>query len=322
MVIYSGLGDGEDSAMRITDFSSDDSTLRLDGLIMKIVRTTILQGTDILPFLGSIFAAPLFFLALLHPFKRIPIANFRWCILLMWVFAAIGMSIFGVSADGTHPNQIHILFAPIMTAYGLALLSILWSRLEIVNTIPLLANAHHVLIVLLSAAPLVLGSINMARFGLTRGDKGFPHWPPYYPAGMNIYFNQQKMVKQDQVMFSDQPWAVAWYCDRMAIWLPKKVKGFDEMETVATNLKTPVVGILITPSSHGSKSIAEINRQFGDFTSLIIDGRGYLSTMPQGVTLFDKDPKLTAISNKYRYRASIIGMDMVYYSNQPLRVTE
>jgi hypothetical protein len=162
----------------------------------------------------------------------------------------------------------------------------------------------------------------MARFGLTRGDKGLPHWPPYYPAGMNIYFDQQNMVKRDQVIFSDQPWAVAWYCDRMAIWLPKKTKGFDEMETVATNLKTPVVGILITPSSHGTRSIAEITRQFGDFTSLIIDGRGYQSTMPQGVTLFDKDPKLTAISNKYRYRASIIGMDMVYYSNQPLRVSE
>lgn len=325
MVIYNGLGDGEDSAMRTTEFSSDDSTLRLDGLIMKIVRTTILQGTDILPFLGSIFAAPLFFLALLHPFKRAPIAQFRWCILLMWVFAALGMSIFGVSAEGTHPNQIHILFAPIMTAYGLAFLSILWSRLEFVSSIPLLANAHHFVIVLLSAAPLVLGSINMARFGLARGDKGFPHWPPYYPAGLNIYFNQQKMVKNDQILITDQPWAVAWYCDRMAIWIPKKIKGFDEMETVATNLKTPVVGILVTPSSHGTRSIVEISNQFGDFTSLLIDGRGYQSTMYQqtpGVTLFDKDPKLAAISNKYRYRASILGMDMVYYSNQPLRAVD
>jgi hypothetical protein len=322
MVIYSGLGDGEDSAMRVTEFSSDDSNLRLDGLVMKIVRTTILQGTDILPFLGSIFAAPLFFLALLHPFKRIPIARFRWCILLMWVFAALGMSIFGVTADGTHPNQIHILFAPLMTAYGLALVSILWNRLEIIVTVPLLRDAHHFIIILLSVAPLLLGSFNMARFGLVRGEKGLPHWPPYYPAGLNIYFDQQNVVLEDQILVTDQPWAVAWYSDRVAIWLPKKVNGFDSMESTAANLKTPVVGILITPSSHGSRSISDITRQYGDFTSLVIDGRTFQATMPQGMTLFDKDPKLTAISNKYRYRASILGMDMVYYSNQPLRSVE
>ncbi|TAE92367.1 MAG: hypothetical protein EAZ81_03145 [Verrucomicrobia bacterium] len=172
MVIYSGLGDGEDSAMRVMDFASNDSNLRLDGLIMKIIRTTILQGTDILPFLGSIFAAPLFFLALLHPFKRKSIADFRWCILLMWLFAALGMSIFGVSSEGTHPNQIHILFAPIMTGYGLAFLSIVWGKLEVVNSLPILRNAHHFVIVVLSAAPMLLGSYNMARFGLVRGDKG------------------------------------------------------------------------------------------------------------------------------------------------------
>lgn len=322
MVIYSGLGDGEDSAMRVTELSSDDSNLRLNGLIMKIVRTTIVQGTDILPFLGSIFAAPLFFLALLHSFKRLPIARFRWCILLMWVFAALGMSIFGVSSEGTHPNQIHILFAPLMTAYGLALISILWSRLEILMTVPLLANAHHYIIVLLSAAPLVLGSIDMVRFGLVRGNKGVPHWPPYYPAGLNIYFDQQEVVKEDQIIVTDQPWAVAWYADRVAIWVPKKIRGFDALESTAANLKTPIVGILVTPSSHGTRSISDITRQYGDFTSLLIDGRVFQSTMPSGMTLFDKDSKLSAISNKFRYRASILGMDMVYYSNQPLRSIE
>jgi hypothetical protein len=87
-------------------------------------------------------------------------------------------------------------------------------------------------------------------------------------------------------------------------------------------LKTPVVGILITPSSHGFRSISQISQLYGEFTSLIIDGRAYQSTMPQGVTLFDKDAKLASIASKYRYRASILGMDMVYYSNQPLRAVE
>ena len=322
MVIYNGLGDGEDSAMRVTELSSEDSNLRLDGLFMKIIRITILQGTDILPFLGSIFAAPVFFLALLHPFKRQPIARFRWGILLMWVFAAFGMSIFGVSSKGVHSNQIHILFAPIMTAYGLALISILWSRIEVVANTPILRNAHYFVLVILSAVPLLLGSYNMARFGLLRGEKGFPQWPPYFPTVLNTYYDQQNMVKKNQIVVSDQPWAVAWYADRVSIWLPKKIKGFESLEDAAANLKTPIVGILVTPSSHGTRSLGEITTQFGDFTSLIIDGRVYFSTQPQGVTVFEKDPKLLGISNRFRYRAGLLGMDMVYYSNQPLRALE
>jgi hypothetical protein len=232
------------------------------------------------------------------------------------------MSIFGVSSEGLHPNQIHILFAPIMTAYGLALISILWSRLEVVATLPILRNAHYIVIVLLSSAPLLLGSINLARFGLMRGTQGFPHWPPYFPAVMDTYLRQQKVVQENQIVVSDQPWAVAWYGDRVSIWIPKKVSGFEDLDNRSTSLKTPIVGILISPESHGSRSISEIASQYGDFTSLIIDGRVYLSTLPQGVTLFEKDPKLNAISNKFRYRASLIGMDMIYHSSQPLRALE
>ena len=64
----------------------------LDGLISKILSTTLLQTTDIVPFLGGIIIAPLFFLSLLHPFRRKSIALFRWAILLMWVTAALGLA--------------------------------------------------------------------------------------------------------------------------------------------------------------------------------------------------------------------------------------
>ncbi len=320
LVLYNGLGEGEEFAMRTTDLES--APLRIEGLLLRIVRTTIMQGTDIVPFMGSIFAAPVFFLSLIHSFKRDSIARFRWAVLLMWVFAAIGMSVFGVKSEGTHPNQIHILFAPIMTAYGLAMLSILWTRLEIVTSIPFLRNAHYFVVVALSILPLILGSVNAARIGMMRGSKGFPHWPPYFPAVLDIYFKQQKVVKENQIIVSDQPWAVAWYADRMSLWLPKKVKSFEELENRAADLKTPFAGILVTPSSHGGRDMASVAAQYEDFTSLVIDGRVFLSTVPQGMTLFDKDPKLTTISNRYKYHATLFGMDIVYYSSIPLRPVE
>jgi hypothetical protein len=95
LTLYGGLGSGSEmTVMRTTDLQSEP--LVLEGLMAKILRTTLLQLTDIIPFLAGIVVAPLFFLSLLHPFKRAAIANFRWAILLMWVSCTVGLAFFGI----------------------------------------------------------------------------------------------------------------------------------------------------------------------------------------------------------------------------------
>src|SRR5690606_27727621 len=133
---YNGIGGStEASVMRNHDLESEP--LSLDGILLKVLGTTLVQASDLLPFMGGILAAPFFFIALLHPFKRSSIAGFRWGVLLMWAFAAVGMAIFGIDRQNPlHPNQTHLLFAPVMAAYGLAFISILWSRLEVVAAAP------------------------------------------------------------------------------------------------------------------------------------------------------------------------------------------
>ena len=131
-------------------------------MLLKILATTLIQASDILPFLGGILAAPVFFIALLHPFKRSSIANFRWAIVLMWLFGALGMALFGIDrGKGLNPNQIHLIFAPVMAGYGLAFISILWSRLEVINEVPFLRNAHYIAVIVLSSAPMVLSRADM-----------------------------------------------------------------------------------------------------------------------------------------------------------------
>ncbi len=314
LTLYNGLGNGsEDAVMRTHDLAATPLDMR--GLISKIARTTLLQATDIIPFLGGIIIAPLFFLSLLHPFKRPSIANFRWAILLMWITAALGLAFFGITTAPLDPNQIHLVFAPIMTAYGLAFVSILWSRLEIVATTPMLRNVHHILIVLISALPLALDMPQRIRAGLERTG-GIPQWPPYYAPALNRPL--KSWVSEQEVVFSDQPWAVAWYADRMSIWLPSKREGFVKLEDVAADLQTPVAGIMISPSSHGSGSMAEVAARYGDFTSLVIDGRVLLSTYPSNASTYDKDPKIQTITSRYQYRNSLVNMDMLYYSNRPI----
>jgi len=320
LTLYNGLGNGEeDAVMRTSDLTAEP--LELDGLLSKILRTTLLQATDIIPFLGGIIIAPLFFISLLHPFKRGSIATFRWAILLMWVTTAFGLAIFGISKEALDPNQLHLLFAPIMTAYGLAFISILWSRLEVVAATPILKNVHHIVIVGICALPLILSLPVKIRVGIMVRDRGgVPHWPPYYAPALNSKSSGLKgWVTDKQIVFSDQPWAVAWYADRVSVWLPPTRQGFEKLETIAADLQTPSVGILISPSSHGSGPMSEVAGKYKDFASLVMNGRVFLATYPPGVSIYDKDPRISTITKRYPYAQPLVGMDMVYYSDRAIR---
>ncbi len=325
LTLYNGLGNGsETSVMRNIDLEAEP--LVLDGLIGKILRTTLLQATDIIPLLAGIIVAPLFFLSLLHPFKRASIASFRWALLLMWVTTAFGLAFFGVSSNKLDPNQLHLLFAPVMTAYGLAFVSILWSRLEFVAATPALRNVHLFIIVIICALPLVLSLPLKVRVGMHHRDKGgVPHWPPYYAPALNSKTSGIRgWVTDKQVVFSDQPWAVAWYADRVSIWLPPTREGFQKLETVAADLQTPAVGILISPTSHGSGNLADVALAYKDFTPWVLDGRVFRSTYPapqgsQPVSLFDKAPRLQDVYKRYPYRQWMLGTELVYYSERAIR---
>lgn len=323
LTLWNGLGaSNEGTVMRNIDLEAEP--LLLDGLIGKILRTTLLQAISIIPLLAGIVVAPLFFISLLHPFKRPSIAIFRWAVLLMWVTTAIGLAFFGVSTRGLDPNQLHLIFAPIMTAYGLAFISILWNRLEFVASTPALRNVHHFVVVIVCALPLVLALPPKVRLGMTFRDKGgVPNWPPYSARELNSKISGLKgFVDEREIVFSDQPWAVAWYADRTAIWLPPTREGFLKLESAAADLQTPVVGIHISPSSHGSGNLAEIAAEYRDFTALVLDGRVALATFPPGIGIFDKAPRLQDIARRYSFRQPMIGLDMVFYSERTIRQRE
>ncbi len=316
--LYNGIGGGtEEYIMRTLDI--DSYPLLSRGFISTLLRSTLLQASSLIPFLGGIIVAPLFLIALLHPFKRASIAQFRWAILLMFVTSAFGLSIYGISSKELDPNQTHLLFAPLMAAYGLAFISILWSRLPVVIANPMMHNVHYIVIVAITALPVLLSLPNKMQIGMNRNDSGIPQWPPYYAPALNLGLN--KWLSNKQICFSDQPWAVAWYADRISIWLPSSRLDFAKLESAAADLETPVAGILISPSSHGSGNALEVAEKYKDFTSLVLDGRVYLATYPPGLSIYDKDKKIEEIIRRYPYPARLVGVDMIFYSDRTLRTS-
>lgn len=312
--LYNGIGgDRENFALR----SSVPPDLINRGFFTTILRSILVQTTDIIPFLGGIVVAPLFFLSLLHPFKRESIATFRWTLLSMFGVSALGLAFFGVSADSLDPNQTHLLFAPVMTAYGLAFVSILWNKLPVVIKAPMIRNLHHVIIIIICALPLIISLPYKVKLGLSRKDYGgIPHWPPYFAPIYNRALNQ--WISKSQICVSDQPWAIAWYADRMSIWLPPTSKDFLKLQTIADDLETPIVGILITPSSHDSNPMTEVAREYKDFTSLVLDGKVIAATEQDNLYISKQDPKIKEIVTRYPFGYPLILKDMIYYSDRQL----
>ena len=119
IALYSGYGQllgTESQVMR--SLSLDASQLTFAWFRSKVQAQTIFQFSNIYSFLGHSPIAPVFFVSLLHLFKRPETASFRWCVLYMWIFGVLGMSLFGLNETGDiHANDLHILFVP-MTIFS------------------------------------------------------------------------------------------------------------------------------------------------------------------------------------------------------------
>ncbi len=314
--IHNGLGSSQDAIMR--SLTPEGHELGLKSLLMHIMATTLRQISDLHSHLGAILVAPLFFLALLHRFKRPALAMFRWPLLLMWAFAGIGMSIYGLQDGSMDSNQIHILFAPLMAAYGIAIVSILWARLGLAQRIDSLRHAHLIIIVAISAGPMMLAIPHDLKLGLRAQELGgFPQWPPYYPKAINRTL-AQNTTNQD-VIISDMPWAVAWYADRLSVWLPQNLEQIEQIEAQATEQRTPVSGILITPYSFNSDTMMRVATPKGSYGELYPLVFNIWGSMGHGKPFMETHESFKTLYRRYQHNHPLIGHGyMTYYSKRPV----
>jgi len=318
--LYGGILDSEKGIMRNSDPSGNTYQIahNLKYLVLRTTSNTLTQANFLYVNLGSIVAAPLFFFALLHPFKRQSIAQFRWLILLMWIFGSIGMSLYGLSSKATDANQLHILFAPLMTAYGLAFVSILWSRLELPAGSGFIRYGHFVIIILISAGPMALAVPKAFISGLKKNKASKLVWPPYHPKIFSTALHNN--TPEDAIIVSDQPWAVAWYADRPSIWLPRKVSELEEFEDLAKDQKLSIAGILTTPTSFEDNPLYKA-LPFGaneEFASLMFDEASIYVTSGKSRGIRLSDPKVTSVLARYPKSTPLFSGRMRYFSAQPL----
>jgi hypothetical protein len=229
----------------------------------KIGANLIGQAGHIFEYFGLSIVAVMFFASLLYAFKRLETATLRWMILAMWAGAVLGMALYGIDEElGVASNQLHLIFLPLMTCYGLAYLLVQWNRLGIAT---LFARGGFIaLLYLLCALPMIFGTPWLTP------SKTLVRWPPYLPAAISVLHD---WMKADEVTASDMPWAIAWYADRRSLWLPDTPQSFVEIGDYNI-IGAPINGLYLTPISGTENKLRDIIRgEYGDWASMILRSR-------------------------------------------------
>jgi hypothetical protein len=263
VAIYSvldGMRYSEAGWMRHVDFS-------LTGVGPAMLRDKI--GTNLLAQTGRMFGylgwsivALMFFAGLLHIYKRRETSALRWMILTMWAGAVLGMAVYGINEEqGFAANQLHLIFIPIMTCFGLAFLLVQWNRLEI--DFHLARLGFITLLYFLCALPMIFAMPLLAPW------KPSIRWPPYVPPYIAVL---NDWMKPDEIIASDMPWAIAWYADRRSLWVPDTLKTMTDLNDYKI-LGGPINGLYLTPVSGSQNTLGDILKgEYRDWATVILHG--------------------------------------------------
>jgi hypothetical protein len=163
-----------------------------------------------LPKLGGTWASGFFLVGLLVRFRSPTLSRLRLfllgSLLVLVVTQALGRTKLSDDSPEINSENLLVLFAPMIVMYGVSLFFILLDQIEL----PFfqMRSVAIGLFGLVICLPLALSILPPKADPVV--------YPPYYPPGIQ---NNVSWIKEDEIMMSDIPWAVAWYGQSQCVWL-------------------------------------------------------------------------------------------------------
>jgi hypothetical protein len=212
----------------------------------------------------------------------------------MWAGAAAGMALYGINEEqGVAANQLHLIFIPLMTCYGLAFLLVQWNRLEI--GFRLARIGFITLLFILCALPMILATPWLSPW------KPIVRWPPYVPPSIAVL---NGWMKPEEIVASDMPWAIAWYAGRRSLWVPLTMKTFTDFNDYQV-LGGPVNGLYLTPISGTQNNLGDILKgEYRDWAPVILRSVNLEKFPLKWATLLGIDNECIFFSDHDRSKAS------------------
>jgi 4-amino-4-deoxy-L-arabinose transferase-like glycosyltransferase len=200
--------------------------------------------TDDLMKIGGSWVSALFFAGLFMGFRSTGARRLRY-FLLMWLYLFIYVQSFGQTQLSEMSPEINsenllVLLVPLVFIFGASFFFTLLDQM----TLPLVQLRYAVIAGFVAFCYMPLFFTILSRPAPVV-------YPPYYPPEIQ---QTAGWMKENELMMSDVPWAVAWYGDRQCVWLTLDAQA--EFFAINDYLK-PVQALYLTPQTMDGKFVSD-----------------------------------------------------------------
>ncbi len=150
---------------------------------------------------GANYLIAFFLVSLFHRFRREDVLKIHW-----FVFWGMVAALVWIGFSGMTGKSFFTMFSPLIYIYGAAFFFVMFERLQF--RLRLIRRAIVGLFVLVNIMPMIFTSLPPAPLA------------PYPPYHGGVIATTCDTFRDDELLASDVPWAVAWYGDRSAVIMP------------------------------------------------------------------------------------------------------
>lgn len=209
------------------------------------VNTRSLVQTDLLK-LGGGWMAGFFLAGLLVSFRNPTVRRLRYfllfCLPVLLVVQALGRTQLSDDSPEINSENLLVLLGPLVIVLGVSFFFLLLDQIKL--PFPRLRTGVIGLFAALMCLPMICAFLAPRTNPVV--------YPPYFPP---IIQEAAGYMKENELMMSDIPWAVAWYGNRQSIWMTLDAQ--EEFFAVNDYLKPVGALYLAREPLGGSKSLAQ-----------------------------------------------------------------
>jgi hypothetical protein len=188
-----------------------------------------------------------FLVGLMVGFRNSGLRRMRYfvvgCLVTLAITEALARTQLSEETPDINSENLLVLLAPVTVVYGVGLFYVLLDGMKFpFYQLRYLAIGVFVAVLLLPMS-----------FDLVANSKGPLAYPPYRP---DIIANSAHYLKDDELMMSDIPWAVAWYGNHQCVWMtlnatadPQNPVEWQESFFAINDLLKPIHALYLTPRS-------------------------------------------------------------------------
>jgi len=161
------------------------------------------------------------------------------CLATLLVVQALGRTQLSVESPGVNSENLLVLLLPVVVVLGVGVFFVLLDQLHLAREFRRLAL---VLFAVVNCLPLIFALLPPRTIPLS--------YPPYLPS---LVQTLGAWMREDDLLMSDVPWAVAWYGNRSCVWLtleavtnpntPDKHESFYAIN----DFQKPINGLYLSP---------------------------------------------------------------------------